>query len=268
MYSGTTFHNKSGNVIGAHQKIDRVAHKALRQLLPGPYFPTTRNILNFEGKNGPDGLKSKSPGDAEPWYFWDPTNEKDTQLLDLIDQHFSNLVEELRDQNEEKSAFEAAWLSHAVVDGLTPAHHYPYEAKLEELRGEGQDTRDSIKKKAIIKGDSRKDTLKKNWEMWGHKGLMSTHGHFEIGVATIIAPLKLKEGYATDLELELASRVGLREIVKLQARYIYNLDIYNRFYETGWTSKLGNEVKDELVPAIVKAVTLAWALAASQASFF
>lgn len=268
MYSGTTIRNKSGNVIGAHQKIDRVAVKAARELMPVAYFPDIKEILYFEGKNGPDGMKSKSPGTDEPWYFWDPTDEKDVKLLNMIDVHFKNLVDELKGQNEEKAAFEAAWLSHAIVDGLTPAHHYPYEAKLEELRGEPQATRDSLKKKAIISGETRRDTLKKNWEMWGHKGLMSTHGHFEIGVATIIAPLKLKDGYPTEMEFEFAKKNGIRDMIKFQAKYIYNLDMYNRFYQTGWTTKLGNEVKRDLVPAIVKSVSLAWALAADNARAF
>lgn len=268
MYSGTTIRNKSGNVIGAHQKIDRVALKAVRELLPVVYFPESKNILHFEGKNGPDGIKSKNPGSEEPWYFWDPTDENDVELLNMVDRHFKNLVTELKGQNEEKAAFEAAWLSHAIVDGLTPAHHYPYEKKLEELRGESHETRDSLKKKAIISGVTRRDTLKKNWEMWGHKGLMSTHGHFEIGVATIIAPLKLKDGYPTEMELEFAKSVGIREVLKFQAKFIYNLDMYNRFYKTGWTTKLGNEVKRDLVPAIIKTVSLAWALAADQARVF
>lgn len=268
MYSGTTIHNKSGNVIGAHQKIDRIALKAMHELMPLAYFPTSKNILHFEGRNGPDGMKSKNPGAEEPWYFWDPTDDEDVELLNMIDKHYKNLIRELKEQDEEKAAFEAAWLAHAIVDGLTPAHHYPYEEKLEELRGEGHETRDSLKKKAIISGETRRDTLKKNWEMWGHKGLMSTHGHFEIGVATIIAPLKLKDGYPTELEFELAKQASLKDLLKLQAKYIYNLDIYNRFYQTGWTTKLGNEVKRDLVPAIVKSVSLAWALAADNARVF
>ena len=268
MYSGTTFHNQSGNVIGAHQKIDRIALKGMREILPTAFFPEFKDILHFEGKNGPDGIKSKSPGSDEPWYFWNPIDDTDTKLLEIIDGHFKNLVEELKDQNVEKSAFEAAWLAHAIVDGLTPAHHYPYEEKLEELRGEGQETRDSIKKKAIIKGETKRDTLKKNWEMWGHKGLMSTHGHFELGVATIIAPLKLREGYPTEMEFAYALAVGLRTLMQFQAKNIYNMDIYTRFYESGWTTKLGNDVRNELAPAIVKTVSLAWAMAASQARPF
>lgn len=268
MYSGTTLRDKSGNVMGAHQKIDRVAHKALSVRLPAIYFPPIKSILHFEGKNGPDGIKSKSPGEDEPWHFWNPVDENDTQLLDTIDGHLGGLVEGLQAQDEEKSSFEAAWLAHAIVDGLTPAHHYPYEEKLEEIRGEGMESRDSVAKKAIIKGDNRRDTLKRNWEMWGHKGLMSTHGHFEIGVASIIAPLKLKEGYPTELEAEYINSVGLRQIFKSQAKKIYDLDMYERFYQNGWTTQLGSDVRMELAPIIVKTVCLAWIHAATKSRAF
>ena len=80
-------------------------------------------------------------------------------------------MENLKVKNNEKAAFEAAWFAHALVDGLTPAHHYPYEEELESLRGADKESRDSIKEKLIIKGDTRKETLKKNWLMWGAKGL-------------------------------------------------------------------------------------------------
>ena len=33
MYSGTTFTNKSGSIMGAHQKIDRVARNNISKLL-------------------------------------------------------------------------------------------------------------------------------------------------------------------------------------------------------------------------------------------
>ena len=32
-----------------------------------------------------------------------------------------------------RAAFEAAWLAHALTDGLTPAHHYPYQEAVSEL---------------------------------------------------------------------------------------------------------------------------------------
>src|SRR5688572_32264698 len=136
MYSGTTLRPLTGRMIGAHQKVDRLARANLRQLLPDDSkFPSTKLILHFEGINGPDAIKRKSPAKDEPWHYYDPFDVKDEQLLDLIKEHYNHLVSQLKAGNEERVAFEAAWLAHALVDGLTPAHHFPYEEKLSELMG-------------------------------------------------------------------------------------------------------------------------------------
>ena len=97
--------------------------------------PTTREILHFEGNNGPDGIKRKSPSVDEPWHYIDPANPNDRALAGMINDHYVNLVQALRDANRVRAAFEAAWMAHAITDGLTPAHHYPLSDKIEELWG-------------------------------------------------------------------------------------------------------------------------------------
>jgi len=63
MYSGSTLTNLSGSFLGTHQKVDRIARKALKNLLTkDETFPSKRLLLHFEGKNGPDGMKAKSAG--------------------------------------------------------------------------------------------------------------------------------------------------------------------------------------------------------------
>ena len=144
MYSGTTISQRSGKILGAHQKLDRVARRALEHALPGTAFPSIKDILSFEGVNGPDGIKRKSPARDEPWHYYDPTDPNDTMLIEMIENHVLNLTKALKNGNTEKAAFEAAWLAHAIVDGLTPAHHFNLDKRLEELRGEGLETRTSI----------------------------------------------------------------------------------------------------------------------------
>ena len=122
--------------MGVHQKIDRVAHRHIQSHTPKKFtMPTIQEVLHFEGLNGPDGIKRKSPGKDEPWHYIDPKNSDDRAIIDMINDHIFNLAQALRTKNPERTAFEMAWVSHAIVDGLTPAHHYPLEAKLEELRG-------------------------------------------------------------------------------------------------------------------------------------
>lgn len=261
MYSGTTLHNKSGNLIGAHQKFDRVARKFITQLYPESNFPPTKLILHFEGNNGPDGVKRKSPGVNEPWHYWDPTNKQDVVLLEIILGHYNQLVKGLKSDNQEKAAFEAAWMAHAIVDGLTPAHHYPYEAKLTELRGEGIETRTSFRKKVVISGDTKREMLKKNWKMWGAKGLMLSHATFEWGVSSTVRTLTLKSAVPNKGDIKHAKNLGFAKYLTDIALEIYELNMYERFLKRGWSMKLASEIRQILGPKIAHAIAVAWALA-------
>lgn len=259
MYSGTTLTKFSGRVLGAHQKIDRVARKQLAKLIKDDkLFPSSRSILHFEGKNGPDAIKRKSPAKNEPWHYYSPFDDDDSQLIELISDHYEQLVKELIHDNKERTAFEAAWLAHALVDGLTPAHHYPYEQKLTEIRGEGIETRTTIKEKLVVPGYNRRDKVKKNWKVWGPKGLMTTHGLFEMGIASIIAPLGFGEAFPKDNDLNKVLDIGPLEWFKRTAREIAVLDMYENYYKKGWTPKLAWQVRHKLGPLIVQTVTLSW----------
>ncbi len=249
-------------MLGAHQKIDRVARRHFKQLLPDYVFPRISQILHFEGRNGPDGIKRKRPAVDEPWHFIDPKDPTDTQLLDMIDDHIHNLTTALKADNLTRAAFEAAWLAHAIVDGLTPAHHYPYEEKLEELRGESKETRNSFKTKVVMPGETSRARIKNNWEYWGAKGVMTTHFLFEIGVSTTISTRGLKSAKPSGNELMRIKREGVRQYFLESLHHIDHLQMYETFQKRGWTSALGRQTHEELVPIIVRTVTLAWCYAA------
>lgn len=263
MYSGTTLTKYSGRILGAHQRIDRVARNHLSKIIPEhTKFPGSKQIIHFEGRNGPDGIKIKSPAKDEPWHYYSPFDDDDAELIRLISSHYKNLVSELKKGNKERSAFEAAWLSHALVDGLTPAHHYPYEEKLTELMG-GQsiDTRTTTKDKLVLPGENRREQLKNNWKMWGPKGLMSSHGFFELGVATILLPLKFGEAVPKPDDIAKMKKLGVAEWFKRSAREIAVLNMFDEFNKKGWTPKLARQVRQKLGPLIIQTVTLTWYLA-------
>lgn len=267
MYAGITLRNSSGNVAGAHQKIDKVARRHLTQRLPeGVEFPTIRHILHFEGKNGPDGIKSKSPGKDEPWHYIDPTDHGDVQLIELIEQHLNNLVAALADNNTERASFEAAWMAHAIVDGLTPAHHYPLEAKLEELRGAGLETRTTVKEKLVIPGTTKRQLVRNNWEFWGAKGVMTTHILFELGIAAAIAPLRFDNAAPNGNDYIRVEREGFIPLYREAIAQVYGMHLYDEFHRRGWTRGIARQVKGELIPLIMRVVCLAWYDAASRAA--
>lgn len=259
MYSGTTFHNRSGNIVGAHQKIDRAAYKVLSKKTGMQHFPQKKHIIHFEGKNGPDGIKSKSPAQNEPWHFYDPFDTEDTQLLQVISEHMDELTDALKEGNEERSAFEASWLAHAIVDGLTPAHHFPYEAELAKLRkGAGNETRNNIREKLIMKGDTLGEKFRNNWKMWGIGGLMTSHGMFEFGLAVAIAPLSFKKVEIRNDDLKFIQDFGFEDYFDRNARTIAMWDLYERFIAQGWTTSLSRKVRDDLMPLVIQTVATAW----------
>lgn len=259
MYSGTTLTPLSGRILGAHQKLDRVARTQLDKVIgTSAAFPKARRILHFEGRKGPDAIKRKSPAQDEPWHYYSPFDDDDSDLINLINGHYKQLVKELKSGNEERAAFEAAWLAHAITDGCTPAHHYPYEATIEELWGGSKEDRTTIRAKWFPPADTVRERLEKSWKVWGPKGLISAHGLFEIGIATMIAPLTMSEALPTERELKLIQQIGVGEWFKRTAREIAVLDMYGRYQKKGWTTKLTYQVRHKLAPLIVQAITLSW----------
>lgn len=259
MYSGTTLTKYSGRILGTHQKIDRVARRHLGKLLEdNDAFPSTGSILQFEGKNGPDAIKRKSPAQDEPWHYFDPFDMDNSDLIDIIQDHYDILVKNLR-SNSERAAFEAAWLAHAIVDGLTPAHHYPYEEKLVELLGGAAiGTRTTLKGKLVMPGGTTRERVANNWKMWGPGGLMTSHGLFEMGIAMILAPLTMNEAVPTPKQIEEVSKIGVGELFHKTAQEIAHMKLYDNYRRKGWTPRLAQQIRHKLGPLIVRTVTLAW----------
>jgi hypothetical protein len=253
--------------MGAHQKIDRVARRHLGELLPPTCgYPSFRDIVQFEGINGPDGVKRKSPARDEPWHYLNPLGNDHQDFLAIINKHYAELVTYLKRGNMERSAFEAAWLAHAIVDGLTPAHHYPYEQKLVELRdGKGIETRTTITQKLIFRGDTAVKTFLKNYSAYGPKGLMSSHVMFEFGFMWIIRPLRFPDARPTAEDIQEIKSSTIQDYFLRVAREVAVLDMYESYLKLGWTSKLSNQVRHDLAPLMVKIVTLVWYKAADEA---
>ena len=246
--------------MGVHQKIDRVARKHLQPLLAEhAVFPSYAQIVHFEGKNGPDGIKRKSPAIDEPWHFIDPQHMANAPLLATIDEHIENLARALAHDNQHRAAFEAAWLAHAIVDGLTPAHHFPLEETLVELRGgQGLETRTSILRKNLMTGDTALQALRNNWKFWGAKGAMTMHGGFELGVASVIAYRTFPSGMPQVEDIERLKQHDFRTVYAAHVKEVAALQMYETFAKKGWNTTLAKQTNRVLMPLIIRSVTLAW----------
>ncbi len=244
----------------AHQKIDRTAYRHLQQFTQKEcFFTQLRTILHFEGHNGPDATKLKNKANVEqPWHFTDPYDDSDTALHQLIQHHYDELVAALKDKDEVRAAFQSAWLAHALVDGLTPAHHYPYEKELELLRGDSRHSRKGLVGRAYVKGLTPRDSFRRSYQLIGPKGLLTNHAMFEGGAYTIMRPMKLTRARPHQTDLVRVQQEGIVSVFRKLAREVGTYDLYGRYALKGWTPKLVRDVRRELAPRMVLIVTLAW----------
>lgn len=255
-------------VFHAHQKLDRVARRHLRRYIPkDSFFPSSVQILHFEGGRGPDNAKLKRLEHGEqPWHFIDPFNPDDTELHELIDGHYLGLVDSLRKKDEVQAAFHAAWVAHSLVDGLTPAHHYPYEEELARLRGGAtRHTRKGLTGRLYIKSPTLRESLLMSTKLVGPGGLLTNHATFEAGVYAIIRPLSLNAGRPKLADRQHVLEAGVVEVFKELALEIAEMHLYDRYIAGGWTVRLTRQVRKELAPRMVRMITLAWYAAATEA---
>lgn len=257
----------SGDLIGTHQKLDKSARRLLTKYVPATSrkFPSIDEILHFEGINGPDGLKRKSPGVDEPETFIIPDKD-DGVLIGYIHDHYSNLVQALKKKNRVRASFEAAWLAHMIVDGLTPAHHYPYRKVVDELMSD-QDYKElfGVQVKGIMRGHNLAEAARNNWLYWGAGGVMTKHIAYEYGVAYAITPLPLKALMPKDIKQQDFSNYNVDKIFYDALARVDALKMYDYFLQRGWTTELIVQTREVLIPEIVRAVALTWAAAFAEA---
>lgn len=255
MYSGFITHRHSYKRIGVHQRLDRAAYAMIHSFCAPGSFPSIKQIVHFEGVNGPDGLKVKSPGVADPDHFYDPLTDTG-ELPEHVASHYKKLVKVLGQHDMVRAAFEASWLAHYIVDGLTPAHHVLISAEIERVCG-AVPNRDGKFVKYIASGEG---SIKKNWAIWGAKGIIPTHHNFEVGIATVMLgqPVKTRLDQA---KLAHAREIGYMAFFKSEAHQIAKLDIYTEFKEKGWTSGVAAAIRTQIAPAAVQTVGIIWLLA-------
>lgn len=265
MYSRATPFEKADHIAGTHQKIDRAARLSFRQIkrdfLPESHihFPKINEILRFEGSNGPDGIKTKSPGRDEPWHFISPNGDR-SKMFEYIKNHLENLSDALVYNNRERASFEAAWMAHAITDALTPAHQYPMEDKIIEISGKHPNERIKLNQKMFLPGETWRKKLSINWKYLGPKGVMSSHMLYEMGVAVLVTSLAAKKisKLPSKQEIQRVLNGEFMDIFNEKINYIYSLKHYQSFIQKGWSAKLARETKTILLPEISSVVALAW----------
>lgn len=267
MYSTTTLVKNSklnGKLVGTHQLLDQAARKVLAKHLPrGRFFPSSREILHFEGARGPDGLKRKSPDEDDPSHMFGENNG--AELFQQIVDHRHNLVQALKKHNQVRAAFEAAWMAHKVVDSLTPAHHFPLSEAKEELMSNKEFVKifgEPIK--GIMHGRSALETARNNWLYWGAGGYMTKHVGYEYGVAVIAAALP-QRSITPRVDAEEFCLVDPKKVLYEAIDRLQVAQMYEQFRKDGWTVDLALATKNQLLPEIVRVIALLWYSAVEEA---
>lgn len=268
MYAGFITPKRVVKSAGIHQRLDAAAYRMIAHYLPDDAFPDLPSILNFEGYNGPDGLNSKiglrpkgsdlrGKDDHNPSHLYDPVTDTG-EVPSHIATHYHGLVQCLQTGDMVRGAFEAAWLAHYIGDGLTPAHHFPLEIKIAEAAAKAA--------KDLEYGHFKQFSaqIKKNWEIWGAKGHMSTHTNFEMGIAFALLIFPIKPQF-DDHELGRARALGPVEYFKNEAREVAGLELYERFYKEGWNNDIASTIKKVLAPQTAQTIGLIWLLALLEA---
>lgn len=249
---------RSGRHLGTHQKVDRIARRHLAPYLDARLvFPNIKDILHFEGSRGPDGIKLKSPGRDEPLHFIDP-KKPEGELLEHIRNHTHNLKKALIDADTTRAAFEAAWLAHAVADGLTPAHHESMHEQIRHMKHTDEEKLRKVRGKVVMGGTTRKEVIMNNWQFWGAKGIMTSHTLFEAGIAVAAKPYKFKSGMPFTHDIESLENEGFEHVYVRLITEIAALDMYEKFKKLGWTNELARLTNKQLLPRVVLAITLVW----------
>lgn len=245
-------------LLGTHQRIDRASRRLLAHHLPKKaYFPGEKEILHFEGSRGPDGLKRKSPNIDEPMHFILPDHD-DHKLITMLLDHQYNLHHALKTNNHVRAAFEAAWMAHAIADGLTPAHHFPYTEAVDQLMTEKEFiTIFGEPIKGLMHGKTLPETLRNNWLYLGAGGYMTKHIAFEFGIATTASTMSYKK-LTPKIPKKDFKNLDFKAEFYRSLQKVHQLDMYTRFCDSGWTPALAIETKTILLPEVIRCITLGW----------
>jgi hypothetical protein len=260
MFSRTILADKRTEKISTHQRLLRAARRQTISLLPPrAYFPSAKQLVHFEGKNGPDGLPSKHAVQDYPHEFIDP-NVDDRALVNDVMDHLHQLKVSYHKHDEVRTAFELAWVEHLVVDGLTPAHHQPFQDQIKTIDPRTIDETNSILKRIFTPGDGTIDTLKRNYKRLGPGGIGSSHILFEAGIELIVMPLPAKRLMSAPSKsaIQSARRGHFPELYLEGVHRVNDLHIFERYLAKGWTPDLADDTRRVLLPECVKMITLAW----------
>jgi len=115
-----------------------------------------------------------------------------------------------------------------------------------------------VRRKLVLPGRNRREQFRNNWRMWGPRGLLTTHGVFEWGIAILLKPFSSKKITVGEAEINELRQYGVIELFRRKAKEIAALGLYDAYQRSGWTPALARQARRSLIPVLIQMVALAW----------
>jgi len=252
MFSGTISKKRSIRFLGMHQKVVKYAYRIFVFYKPNlQYFPTTKDILEYEGHLGPDHIWLSKAIDNDH-HFHPETGTGDA--LELINYHFKKLSAELAQKEPDRhlTSYHSAYLAHFVADMFTPPHieeknnvtEPEYYAKLRIFA-------------KFVRFMLRTRKGKKEFK----------HQAFETNLwrATFGRKIKIElpEGEPLKIAEEIAADPA--EYLTPMIRKTYQLKLFTNYKRNGWSKQISRKLRYVVLPRAVTTVAMFWLAACIEA---
>ena len=83
-------------------------------------------------------------------------------------------------------------------------------------------------------------------------------------MASVVAYRRFASGNPSQEDLGKAREMGYRRVFLGYVHEVADMKMYETFAKTGWTTKLARQTNEQLMPLIIKAVTIGWLLASEK----
>ncbi|MEA3429749.1 MAG: hypothetical protein U9R08_00600 [Nanoarchaeota archaeon] len=229
--------------LGTHQKIDFASYiSAFGKLFNKKRFPNYNWIEVSSGALGPDmlwlrGLQKSS------WHVYNPRTKKGGACT-AVQRFYDKLVMELSKKRPKmrKAGKYAAWLSHFIVDALTPSHQ------------EGRyKIKEPIKDWFDPHWDENKSPVLNFWK---------NHALFEIRIALMYMFKKLNRAKMNKKFIKTCRQKfrtdKVKEYIEKKSREVYKLKIYDVYKRLGFNKNVKMLITRRLVPIMVSTVATVW----------
>ncbi len=194
-------------------------------------FIKLKEIFKYDGAYGPDRLWMKGERATSESYY-NPMNGQGGALKQII-RHYSEAKERMI--NNLPWAKDFTWMSHFVVDVLSPSHHFGHKIKPRKKYRDWEDPYfHRINPASLRNRHMIFEAMINGWQIFGRR----FKPKFE--------------------ELEKIRGEEVSEFIRKTVDKVRALGLYEEFLERGFNRRLWHRVNEELIPKIDYALGVVW----------